>query len=92
MDLIQIVEYGLRAKGYDGLYYEDRCACKVGDLAPCGCLAEGCCPGVLIDIESCGNCTRQHPCDFHIGPKPNGDAHLSSERSEHGATESGGVE
>ena len=23
---------------------------------------------------------------------PNGDAHLSSERSEHGATESGGVE
>ena len=92
MDLIQIVEYGLRKNGYDGLFVDDRCACKVGDLAPCGCLAEGCCPGVLIDIESCGNCTRQHPCDFHIGPKPKGDAHLSSERSEHGATESGGVE
>ena len=76
MDLIQIVEYGLRKNGYDGLFVDDRCACKVGDLAPCGCLAEGCCPGVLIDIESCGNCTRQHPCDFHIGPKPNTAAHM----------------
>lgn len=44
MDLIQIVEYGLRANGYDGLFVECQCSCKVNDLAPCGCLTEGCCP------------------------------------------------
>ena len=89
MDLIQIVEYGLRAKGYDGLYYEDRCACKVDDLAPCACLAEGCCPGVLIDIELCSNCTREHPCDFHIGPKPNT---TEQARADSASTDSDGSE
>ena len=71
MDLIQIVADGLKKNGYDGLFVEDGCACKVDDLAPCGCLAEVCCPGVLIEIESCSNCTIQHPCDFHMGHKPN---------------------
>lgn len=51
MDLIQIVEYGLRANGCGGLFVEDKCACKVDDLAPFGCLGDGCCPGVLIDVE-----------------------------------------
>ncbi len=59
MDLIQIVEYGLRANGYDGLFVEDRCACKAGDLAPYGCLADGCRPGVLIDIEANEGCRQR---------------------------------
>lgn len=71
MDPIQIIGYELSANRYNGLFVEDACACEVDDVAPCGGLADKCCLDVLIDIESCGNCTKRHQCDFHIGPKPN---------------------
>lgn len=71
MDLMKIVKDGLIANGCDGLFVEDLCACKLDDLAPCGEFNEHCCQGVLIDIESCPNCTPSAPCDFHMGHKPN---------------------
>ena len=71
MDIMKIVKDGLIANGYDGLFVEDVCACKLDDLAPCGEFNEHCCPGVLIDIESCPNCTPTEPCGFHMGHKPN---------------------
>jgi Lar family restriction alleviation protein len=67
MDIMKIVKDGLIANGCDGLFVEDGCACKLDDLAPCGEFNEHCCPGVLIDIESCPNCTPSAPCDFHMG-------------------------
>lgn len=70
MTLTEIIVEGLRRNGYDGLFCEDGCACKLDDLVPCGNLSESCYPGVLIDIECCGNCTHSQPCDFHMGHKP----------------------
>lgn len=70
MTLIQIIEEGLRKNGYDGLFIEDGCACRVGDLCPCGGLNEGCSPGVFVEMEFCGNCTKSEPCDFHMQHKP----------------------
>ena len=69
MTLIELIADGLDRNGYDGLYRADVCACKRDDLAPCGCLAEGCEPGVLVDVECCDNCTPSEPCGFHIGSK-----------------------
>jgi len=35
-DLIDLLERGLNAEGFDGLYHEDGdCACETGNLAPC---------------------------------------------------------
>ena len=79
MDLMKVVRDGLIANGCDGLFVEDGCACKLDDLAPCGEFNGHCCPGVLIDIESCPNCTPTEPCGFHMGHKPNTGSHRPSE-------------
>ena len=65
---LKVLRDGLKANGYDGLYVEDSCACKLDDLAPCGEMNGDCEPGVFTD-GPCANCEGGEPCDFHIGPK-----------------------
>lgn len=69
MNLMQLVRDGLKRNGYDGLFVEDGCACRLDDLAPCACMTEACQPGVIIDREFCDHCTPSHPCAFHMGQK-----------------------
>jgi hypothetical protein len=66
MTLKELIEDGLKRHGYDGLFSPDVCACKIGDLAPCGCDMSGCEPGVFME-GPCSNCCGDKQCDFHIG-------------------------
>jgi len=45
MKIIEIIEIGLKTKGYDGLYVGECCACEIGDLSPGNCLDDRCTPG-----------------------------------------------
>ena len=64
MDVLEIIEEYLEVHGYDGLYEPGECACKSGDLAPCGNIGHSCQPGYLID--------KKGEYDFYIGPKGGG--------------------
>lgn len=66
MTLKELIEDGLKRHGYDGLFSPDVCACKIGDLAPCGGDMGGCEPGVFTE-GPCSNCCGGKLCDFHIG-------------------------
>ncbi len=68
MNLMELIEDGLKRHGYDGLFYESQCACKIGDIYPCGGEINGCEPGVFVD-GPCDSCCGGAPCDFHIGKK-----------------------
>ena len=61
MDVQDIVDEWLKANGYSGLYCPGECACKVGNLFPCGYSSNDCYAGYEIPCD-CGD----H--DFHIGP------------------------
>ncbi len=72
MDLLELIEDGLKRHCYVGLFNPDgECACKIGDLSPCGEISETCLPGVFID-GPCSNCCGGESCDFHIGRKDEG--------------------
>lgn len=60
MDIQQIVAHYLTEHGYDGLYNEGVCACKLGELFPCG-EPGNCKAGYLREGCNCGE-----GCDFHI--------------------------
>lgn len=45
MNIIKIVNDGLKLNGYSGLYQAGVCGCKVDDLSPGNCLDETCEPG-----------------------------------------------
>jgi hypothetical protein len=63
MDVFDITVEYLEKNKFDGLQSGcGECACKIGDLAPCGELRGDCEPGYLVASEC-----REH--DFHIGPK-----------------------
>ena len=64
MNTQDIIEDYLKKNGFDGLYRAGECACKVGDLFPCGgeCVQD-CEAGYLMPCD----CEDQHR--FHIGPK-----------------------
>ena len=81
MDLIQIVEYWLRANGYDGLCLpEHGCACLIEDLAPCMAMSERCQPGRRVNVAAGTPCL----CD------ESGTDHWHSEADESsGSAESG---
>lgn len=60
----EILVAHLRARGYDGLFNDDRaCGCTVEDFATCGDIWTNCQPGYRIPCQ-CGE-----GCDFDIGPK-----------------------
>lgn len=60
----ELIEEGLKKKGFDGLFNADlECGCVLGDLEPCGNIdLKNCAPGNIIKCD----CER---CDFHVGEK-----------------------
>lgn len=64
--LQQLVEQALKAGGFDGLWNENgECACKIGDLFPCGQPSGECRAGYEKPCD-CG----EH--DYHIAPPSEG--------------------
>ena len=62
MDIIDVIETHLEKEGFDGLFNSNgECACKRGDLAPCGQMDGSCEPGYVLE----GECADH---DYHIGP------------------------
>jgi len=65
-----IIEIYLAENGFDGLVSDDcECACKLGELFPCGNVYQDCCPGYKTACD-CGD----H--DYHISTTK-----MSEERS-----------
>lgn len=60
MTIEQILKDYLSQHGYDGLYNEGVCACKLDNLVPCG-EPGNCRAGYLVDGCTCGE-----GCAFHI--------------------------
>lgn len=67
MNVDSIIEDWLKTHGYDGLYHGEGCACKIGDIAPCGQPSGQCEAGYLLPCD--GTCDAGK-CDFHIGQRP----------------------
>ena len=67
MDIQEMLEGYLKEHGYDGLYCEGVCACKLGDLVPCG-EPGNCNAGYLVE-----GCTCDEGCAFHIVEEHNHD-------------------
>jgi len=65
MTLPTLVAMALKDGGYDGLFLPETCACKLGDLMPCGEPSPNCEAGWLMPCD--GSCDTGE-CDFHIGP------------------------
>lgn len=42
MQVIAIIEAGLKANGFDGLVVPGTCGCVIGDLSPGNCLSDDC--------------------------------------------------
>ena len=74
MNIWQIIEAGLTAKGYDGLYndaVDEPCGCIKSDLSPFGCDGLGCCAPGYNDKTT----ARKQGADFWITPvQPNDQA------------------
>ena len=68
MDLKKFVELALQEKGFDGLWSNQGCACKIGNLMPCDEPQPECEPGELAECD--GTC-EDGKCDFHIIPEKN---------------------
>lgn len=66
--VLEIVEGHLKASGYDGLYSPNNdCACRIGDLFPCGTEGvEQCRAGYLQKCDP-ETCNLEGECDWHIG-------------------------
>ena len=70
--LLQIIEVGLKAEGFDGLWNEvGPCGCLIGNLSPGDCLAEECQPGYRRAgcSDGCGQ-----GCNWHVVPDKRGTA------------------
>ena len=42
MQVIAIIETGLKASGFDGLVVPGTCGCVIGDISPGNCLSDDC--------------------------------------------------
>jgi hypothetical protein len=61
---VEDAEKYLQHTGFDGLYYPGECACKLGDLCPCGESPEDCLPGYSrVPTEE-----EESEYDFIVGP------------------------
>ncbi len=58
----EIVMAYLLEHGFDGMYREEECACRLTDLFPCGE------PGDDCEAGYAGPCPCDEGCEFHIGP------------------------
>jgi hypothetical protein len=61
-----IVRRWLQANGYDGLFSEWECGCKLDDLMPCGDLYSDCEAGYIAPCPGPEECPNGGDCDFHI--------------------------
>lgn len=65
--LIQIIADGLEKQGFGGLVVPGICGCKRDDIAPAGCLTDGCEPGYLHTHSVTGDwvisTNPEHPGD-----------------------------
>ena len=68
MEAREIVEKWLKENGYDGLYREECCACRIGDLMPCSEYYADCIAGYLCKCDP-ETCYADGDCDWHIGPE-----------------------
>jgi len=67
MNVQEIIIDWLTSHGYDGLYNADgQCACKLGDLMPCGEPGIDCAPGYLAPCPGTASETCDGDCAFHI--------------------------
>ena len=49
MTVLEIVEQHLKDNGYDGLYADGVCSCRIGALMPYECPCDTCEPGYACD-------------------------------------------
>lgn len=68
MNLRDLVAKALTEEGFDGLYSDWGCACKLDDLLPCGEPSPACAPGYLAECDP-ETCQNNGDCDFHIAPE-----------------------
>jgi hypothetical protein len=61
MEIKAIVKTHLIKMGYDGLYQNGECGCKIDDLMPCVEIRSDCQAGFIVP------CDCEMNCDFHIG-------------------------
>lgn len=61
--VIDMVTDYLKSNGFDGLYNDDVCGCKIGDLVPCNSDFSGCKPGYEGPLKYMGEET------WGIGPE-----------------------
>jgi len=76
MKTSEIIKFYLKTYGYDGLYSDNECACKLDDLVPCGELQLDCRAGYLTPCD--GTCAPGD-CDFHISATKEGEFKTSEE-------------
>jgi len=72
MDLMAIMVEWLQEHGFDGLYSSGFCACRIGDIMPCGEPRPDCAPGYLAPCPD--DCENGGECDFHISARRPGAA------------------
>lgn len=66
-DVKEIVEEWLEGEGYEGLYNEAECGCRLCDLAPCGEMSQNCEAAFLFD---CSRCAKRPSCDLADEEQP----------------------
>jgi hypothetical protein len=62
MNCLEIIEEYLNSNGFDGLFYDDECACEISDLVPCRKDFSMCEPGYKVVPPDDVNCEF----DFYI--------------------------
>lgn len=65
MKVKEIVKAYLEKNGFDGLYNDNCCACKLDDLMPCSDTSPECQAGWFCDPDP----EYSEEADFYIGPK-----------------------
>lgn len=69
MTVKQIVHEWVKEHGYDGLYSDIGCGCKLDDFIPCDMCSMNCMPGHIIPCPGPEKCWAGGDCTFHIGLK-----------------------
>jgi hypothetical protein len=64
-DLVAYVRAALERDGYDGLWNDDECGCKLDDLMPCDGPSTRCQPGYL---QALTDAQWDDGLDFWLGP------------------------
>jgi len=71
--VFEIVEDHIMENGFDGLFNDCLCGCRLGDLMPCDSNCSNCEPAYLFNCQNCrksGTCESQQDgvADFMMSP------------------------